>query len=286
MPAKLWPLPIRELYGCGPRTAERLVRVGLRTIGDAANADPGILRSLLGDKAGSYIYESANGRSISEVHAEHEEAKSYSNELTTAEDVTADNFERIGLPILRKLSEKVAARLQRDGFYGKTVFVSVKTDSFLRRSRQFVLPDSRNDAETIFRTGEKLLRELVFGTSENQHKRLMNAGPLSSSIQAGTGFSENESSRAPTTGVSRNSSIGNSGLFGEGLSIRLIGIGMTNLDHGTFRQMSLEDYLREGETIRKEKAIARRKRETGEKLSAMEETLRRKFGEGSFRKGI
>lgn len=160
---KLWPLDIGELYGCGRKTAERLKSAGIRTIGDAAAADPDMLCSLLGEKAGIYIASSANGISESPVSSTEEEAKSYSNETTTGSDITATNFDRDGLPVIRRLAESVAGRLARDHVFAGTVEVSVKSDEFHRYSRQTKLPQSTNDARVLSETAEKLCRQLLFG---------------------------------------------------------------------------------------------------------------------------
>ncbi|MBQ9063212.1 MAG: DNA polymerase IV [Eubacterium sp.] len=180
VPEKMWPLPIRELHGCGRATAEKLENIGIRTIGDAAHADLKILQSLLGDKGGSYIHRSANGISRASVTTDRGDAKSYSNETTTAFDITEDNFEKEALPIIRHLSEKVAARMQRDEVYAGTIDVSVKTDAFQRRSRQMKLQVSTHDAELIYQTAEKLMRELLLGQNglfaKGQHIRLIGVG--------------------------------------------------------------------------------------------------------------
>lgn len=160
---KLWPLPIRSLYGCGQATAEKLNRIGIRTIGEAAKADPEVLRSLLGEKGGRYIFESANGRGSDRVNAEPEAAKGVSNELTTPRDIRADNYDRDAIPIVRSLAEKVSGRLKKDGIAASVITVSVKTDSFQRRSRQTHLPASTNDPETISKTAESLLAGLLTG---------------------------------------------------------------------------------------------------------------------------
>lgn len=165
VPEKLWPLPIGELYGCGPKTAERLTGLGLKTIGDAAKADPDLLISILGDKAGSYIHRAANGLSRSEVVITREKAKSYSNETTTPEDITLENFDSACVPTIKKLSGRVAERLQRDRVRGSTVFISVKTARFRRHSRQMRLINPTNDAGRITESALLLASELLMPPS-------------------------------------------------------------------------------------------------------------------------
>lgn len=233
VPEKLWPMPIGKLHGCGDATAQRLIRAGINTIGDAAHTDPGLLQGLLGKKAGAYIFERANGRDESEVHYEEREAKSYSNETTTAEDVTAENYESYGVPILKGLCEKVSGRLKRDRVYGATVNVIVKTASFKRHTRQVTLTNSTNDPGEIFIRAGQLMRELLFSKE---------------------------------------------GLFPAGETLRLIGVGVSNLDDGQSRQMDLTDWL--GEKKRQEK-----RREKFRKLDEMMNSVRDKYGEKALRKG-
>lgn len=160
---KMWPLDIGELYGCGKKTAEKLRSVGIRTIGDAASYSKELLTSLLGEKAGEYIYQSANGIGSETVHPERDDPKSYSNETTTKNDITTANFETDMPPIVRHLSDKVSARLKRDNVYGGTISVQVKTSEFKRFSRQLRLAESTNDADTIYENALMLLGELLTG---------------------------------------------------------------------------------------------------------------------------
>jgi len=200
VPAKLWPLPIGDLYGCGKRTAERLRSLGIRTIGDAAHTPVRVLTDHLGDKAGKYIYNSSRGIGRATVISVREDAKSYSNEYTTSSDITADTYEAEYLPLLRHLCDKVAGRLQRDGVYGKTVFVTVKTDDFRRRSAQRRLTDPSNNAQILYQAAAVLSDKLLLGEK---------------------------------------------GLFTEGAGVRLVGAGVSDLDDGSFRQVSLFDLLEE-----------------------------------------
>lgn len=212
VPEKLWPLPIGELHGCGAATAGKLRGIGLLTIGDTAKADPKVLETLLGEKAGQYIYRSCNGISTSPVHAQREDARSVSNEITLSSDITPDGYPTDMPPVLRRLSEKVAGRLKKGGWYAGTITVSVKTDDFSRHSRQMQLPDPTDSAERILAAAQQLSGELLFGTGKQ----------------------------------------GDGGLFGRGRTVRLVGVGGSSLDRGEYRQLSLEDFLgagaMEGET--------------------------------------
>ncbi len=236
VPSKMWPLPIGSLYGCGGKTASRLAGIGITTIGEAAAADPAMLQSFLGEKGGAYITEASRGNGSDVVHTEREDARSYSNETTTAEDITLQSYDRLTPPLLRHLSEKVAGRMQRDGVYGGTVTVSVKTNDFRRHSRQKKLDASTNDAAVIERNARDLLRGLLYERD---------------------------------------------GIFDRGAGVRLIGVGMSSLDHGEYRQLSMEDFLRD--QAREKEETARKIRQ--EKLREMMEKVQGRYGSGSLRKG-
>lgn len=162
---KMWPLPIGDLYGCGHASAERMKSLGILTIGDAARTDLSLLQSVLGDKAGTYIYQSARGIGSDNVHTEHAKAKSYSNETTTSEDITEANCEAQMPDILKHLSEKVASRMQRDSVRAQTIGIMVKTGQFRRLSRQTTLDASTNNATIIYTTALQLMNQLLLGPS-------------------------------------------------------------------------------------------------------------------------
>ena len=249
VPAKMWPLPIGDLFGCGKATAARLGGIGIRTIGEAACADPELLISYLGANAGSYIYRSANGIGGSEVSTEYEDAKSYSNETTLSSDLNADNYDKDIIPVLKHLSESVSRRLKRDGVYGRTVTVSVKTGSFKRHSAQMQLETSICDDQRIFMYSKKLSDKLLLG--EN-------------------------------------------GLFMKGEVIRLVGVGVTKLDDGSYQQISLFDdgLISAAETPLTGAGAsgtaapgAAIDRERQKKLDAMTKKLRDEFGTDIIKRG-
>lgn len=160
---KMWPLPIGDLFGCGSKTAEKLIRVGIRTIGEASHTDPHFLRGLLGDAAGTYIYQAANGKSDSPVSDEARDVKSVSNEYTTTEDITEKNWKTDGLKMLDYLTTKVSGRLAKQGLYAETIGVSVKTDDFKRHSIQTKCPDPVQSKEEIYPFARRIFEEILCG---------------------------------------------------------------------------------------------------------------------------
>lgn len=158
---KMWPLPIGDLYGCGSASSKRLSSAGILTIGDAAAASETYLQDLLGDKAGSYIYKSANGIGSDQVKPGRDAAKSYSNELTTSFDIVKENYEKEMLPLLKQLAKKLSSRLQKDQIYAFTIGIQVKTSSFRRKSRQMRLPASTNDSKQIYSAAKALADQLL-----------------------------------------------------------------------------------------------------------------------------
>ena len=163
VPVKMWPLPIETLHGCGKSTAQKLKLIGINTIGDAAAADMALLQSFLGQSSGTYIWNSANGISRSKVVAEREQAKSVSNERTLSEDISRENYQTDGVPVICMLARKVAVRLQKSGLAGQTVTFQIKTSEFERHSRQMSLPELTDQSKDIEPAALLLADQLLGG---------------------------------------------------------------------------------------------------------------------------
>jgi DNA polymerase-4 len=144
----LHPLPVTAIWGVGPKTAETLERLGLRTVADIANLPRATLIRALGQASGASLYELAWGRDYRDV-TPNEPDKSISAAETFAQDI--DDPEEILQEFLR-LTEKAAARLRENGYYSKTISIKVRFADFSTISRSKTLPlpiDSTHDIYEI-----------------------------------------------------------------------------------------------------------------------------------------
>lgn len=144
----LHPLPVNAIWGVGPKTAETLERLGLRTVADIANLPRTTLIRALGQASGASLYELAWGRDYRDV-TPNEPDKSISAAETFAQDL--DDPEEILQEFLR-LTEKAAARLRENNYYAKTISIKVRFADFSTISRSKTLPlpiDSTHDIYEI-----------------------------------------------------------------------------------------------------------------------------------------
>ena len=157
--AFLAPLEIRRLWGIGPKTAERLHGLGVRTIGELAVLSSETLSRALGDH-GATLHERALGIDFDPVTGGGEAAKSVSHETTFAVDVSdPDEIERT----LLALTEGVSARLRAAGIRAGTVAVKIRDSHFRTITRQKHLPEPSDLTDTIWRAALELARPEVRG---------------------------------------------------------------------------------------------------------------------------
>ncbi|MEK9810362.1 MAG: DNA polymerase IV [Candidatus Nanopelagicales bacterium] len=152
----LHPLPVGALWGVGERTEERLISLGLRTVGDIAHTPVDTLTRALGQSAGQRLYDLAWGRDDRDVVPDVAE-KSIGNEETFGRDV--DDPEVVAREFLR-LSQKVAARVRRQGLLGRTVVIKVRFADFTTITRSRTLPEPTDIGQVVYATARELYAAL------------------------------------------------------------------------------------------------------------------------------
>jgi DNA polymerase-4 len=166
----LAPLKVQMLWGIGPKSAERLNGLGIRTIGELALMPAADLTSLFG-RFGPELLDRARGIDESPITLE-QEAKSISNEVTFENDLYD---KKQLLDVLRSLSEKVGSRLRKAGLAGHTVHIKLRYADFSTITRQIRLQQLTDQDKEIYATavglfirhwkGDQAIRLLGIGIS-------------------------------------------------------------------------------------------------------------------------
>jgi DNA polymerase-4 len=152
----LHPLPVSDLWGVGPKTAEQLQRLGLKTVSDVANMPLDTLKRALGDATGEHLYELSWGRDFRSVIPD-EPDKSISAAETFSYDI--EDPEIILREYLR-LTEKASARLRDKELYAKTISIKVRFADFSTITRSKTLPLPISSTQEIYQVVKDLYQAL------------------------------------------------------------------------------------------------------------------------------
>jgi nucleotidyltransferase/DNA polymerase involved in DNA repair len=146
--AFLAPLPIRRLWGVGPKTEEDLARLGVHTIGALAALESDRLARKLGTH-GHDLMRLARGEDDRPVVADAGEAKSLGQEHTFDQDVSDLGTLRV---TLLDLADAVARRLRGHGLRGRTVTLKYRDETFRTLTRAETLAKPTDAGDVLFRT--------------------------------------------------------------------------------------------------------------------------------------
>jgi DNA polymerase-4 len=147
----LAPLPVKALWGVGPKTTARLANMGITTLADLVRIPETTLVAHFG-KNGLDLSRHARGIDDSPINTSHD-TKSISQEITFDHDIS----EGVKLhQVLRSLSENVGRRLREENLVATAIKIKLRWPDFTTLTRQTTLIQAADQDNVIFMAASQL----------------------------------------------------------------------------------------------------------------------------------
>ena len=156
---RIWPLPCRRINGIGPKTEERLQKLGVLTIAQLAACDTAWLVEHFGTRTGQWLHDAAWGLDDRPV-ANRAEPVTISRETTFERDLHAVHDRAELAAIFTRLAEQTAQDLQRKGYRGRTVGIKLRYADFRTVTRELTTEAPTQDAGDIRRLAGRCLKRV------------------------------------------------------------------------------------------------------------------------------
>jgi DNA polymerase-4 len=147
-------LATTELWGIGSKTAAKLAELGVRTVGQLADADETALADRFGPSTGPWLASLGRGEGSAGVHPEGWIAKGRSREHTFQRDLP--DPEEVGAEVARTARE-VAGDLRRDERLAARVVVKVRFAPFFTSTHGVTLAEPTADPDLVAEAAARAL---------------------------------------------------------------------------------------------------------------------------------
>ena len=146
---KLFPLPIKDMFGIGKKTYPKLMELGIKTIGDfTKDAYKNAILSLMSEASYLSYIDHILGRSSDLIDPDkYGIPKSISNETTL--NYAMDEYDAI-FDIIKDQLDQSYRRLEKEELVCKTVGIRLKDTDFQMINRSFTFNEYTDDFDKIF----------------------------------------------------------------------------------------------------------------------------------------
>ena len=155
---KIWSLPASDMLMVGKKTASKLQKMNIHTIGELARADKTLMKEVFGI-VGLDLVKYANGEDDSEVGFSYDNAPplSVGHGTTMERDVT--DYDSLS-PVVYALSDMVATRLRKHKLHAGGIHVTIKDNNFEHCSKQIILETATDSGTMIARNAMNVIHSL------------------------------------------------------------------------------------------------------------------------------
>lgn len=165
----LAPLKASRLLGIGKKTTERLENLGIKTIGDLANASPSVLTDEFGRNWTDYFKQSALGIDESPLEP-FREAQQISRITTLKQDSNEISFIA---PVLDFLSEEIIESAKAEQLFFRTISITAITSKLETHTKSKTFEQPTQSLELLKSTARELMQNFL---SQNPELKLRRVG--------------------------------------------------------------------------------------------------------------
>lgn len=153
----LHPLPVKLMWGVGPKTQARLAEEGITTIGQLATHSPASVARVLGRAVGHKLSELAWNRDPRRLQTSRRARSAGAQSALGRQPATEGVFR----PVLQHLAERIASRLRAKSRPGRTVTVRVRFSDMRAVTRALTLPAPISATTTLAEIAIDLVRSVL-----------------------------------------------------------------------------------------------------------------------------
>ncbi|WP_353828016.1 DNA polymerase IV [Agromyces sp. SYSU T0242] len=150
----LLPLPVERLWGVGAVTAEKLHRLGIRTVGQLAELEAASAEQLLGRAAGAHLHALARLRDPRPVDTTRRRSSIGSQRALGGRPRSADELH----VILTQIVDRLAGRLREKQRACRTIVLRLRFGDFTRATRSHSIRPATDRTAVILAVARELLR--------------------------------------------------------------------------------------------------------------------------------
>lgn len=158
---RIWPLPVTKINGIGPKAAKKLESLGIQTIAQLAQTDPGLLQTYFGRSYSAWLNQVSHGIDDRPV-VTHADPKSLSRETTFERDLHPRADRDLLSETFTMLCRQVSDDLKNKSLSSRTISIKLRFEDFQTVTRDFTLTSSTSDAAIIRSAARECLRRVQF----------------------------------------------------------------------------------------------------------------------------
>jgi len=144
-------LSLKDIWGVGGKTRERLIAAGLTTVSQIFNSSEHLLQSILGNASGSFLFQAVRGE-LYDIFSDDVKSHSISTERTFEHDL----FSHSDIDdVMFYLASELMYRIFDEKVKGKTVSVKIRYNDFTTVSVQST-GEVVNDTQDLFERAKEL----------------------------------------------------------------------------------------------------------------------------------